>query len=104
MGMLQDFSRPACGLKGHVSGGEDAGTCQLASPEASISNWQGFRAMNLRVPVQVGNHELMATPDTGHGGIFQLASLLVEKFALEANGALTSSQARLSSSFVSCCA
>ena len=25
MGMLQDFTCPACGLKGHVSGGEDAG-------------------------------------------------------------------------------
>lgn len=25
MGMLQDFTCPACGLKGHVSGGEDCG-------------------------------------------------------------------------------
>ena len=25
MGMLQDFICPACGLKGHVSGGEDSG-------------------------------------------------------------------------------
>ncbi|WP_395745420.1 hypothetical protein [Prosthecobacter sp.] len=25
MGMLQDFICPACGLKGHVSGGKDAG-------------------------------------------------------------------------------
>jgi Zn finger protein HypA/HybF involved in hydrogenase expression len=25
MGMLQDFTCPACGLNGHVSGGEDCG-------------------------------------------------------------------------------
>lgn len=59
-------------------------TCQLISPEVSTSNPQGLRAMNLRVPVRVGNHELMVTPDTGHGGILQLPSALVEKFAPEA--------------------
>lgn len=37
--------------------------------------------MNLRVPVRVGNQDLMATPDTGYGGILQLPSALVEKFA-----------------------
>lgn len=59
-------------------------TCQLVSGEASTSNRQGFRAMNLSVPVQLGNHQLMATPDTGHGGILQLPSALVKKFAPEA--------------------
>lgn len=60
-------------------------TCVLAIPAASTSNPQGFRAMNLFVPVRVGEHELMATPDTGHGGgTFQLPNVLMEKFAPEA--------------------
>ncbi len=57
----------------------------LLNPEASASNPQGFRMVNLRVPVRVGNHELTAIPDTGNGGgIFQLSSALMEKFAPEA--------------------
>lgn len=59
-------------------------TCELVNPEASTSNPQGFRMINLSVPVRVGNHELAATPDTGFGGIFQLPSVLMEKFAPEA--------------------
>lgn len=59
-------------------------TCQLLNPEASTSNPQGFRMMNLKVRVRVGNHELPALPDTGDGGIFHLPSVLMEKFAPEA--------------------
>lgn len=59
-------------------------TCQLLNPQASTSNPQGFRSMNLTVPVRVGTHELMAKPDTGHGTIFQLPSVLMEKVAPEA--------------------
>ena len=59
-------------------------TCKLVNPEASASNPQGFRMMNLSVPVRVGNHELTAIPDTGFGGIFQLSSVLMGKFAPEA--------------------
>jgi len=60
-------------------------TCELVNPEASASNPQGFRMTNLSVPVRVGNHELTAMPDTGNGGgIFQLSSVLMEKFAPEA--------------------
>jgi clan AA aspartic protease (TIGR02281 family) len=59
-------------------------TCQLVNPKASTSNPQGFRNMNLRVPVRVGPHELLATPDTGHGTLFQLPSVLMEKVAPEA--------------------
>lgn len=56
-------------------------TCREVSQEARTSNGQGLRAMNLRVPMRVGNQDLMATPDTGYGGILQLPSALVEKFA-----------------------
>lgn len=59
-------------------------TCDLVNPEASTSSPQGFRMMNLSVPVRVGIHELMVTPDTGHGVIFQLSSALMEKIAPEA--------------------
>ena len=59
-------------------------TCELVNPEASTSNRQGFRMMNLSVPVRVGNHELSAIPDTGNGGILQLPGVLMEKFAPEA--------------------
>ena len=58
-------------------------TCELVNPEASTSNPQGLRVMNLRVPVRVGNHELPAVLDTGHGGILQLPGALAEKFAPE---------------------
>lgn len=59
-------------------------TCGLVNPEASTSNPQGLRGMNLSVPFRVGNHELAATPDTGHGGILQLPGVLAEEFAPEA--------------------
>jgi clan AA aspartic protease (TIGR02281 family) len=59
-------------------------TCKLINPEASTTNQQGFRGMNLTVPVRVGNHELPATPDTGSGGILQIPNSLMEKFAPEA--------------------
>ena len=59
-------------------------TCQLVNPKASKSNRQGFRMINLGVPVLVGTHELLATPDTGDGGIFLLPSVLMEKVAPEA--------------------
>lgn len=60
-------------------------TCEVAKPEANTSNPQGFRPMTLFVPVRVGDHELMASPDTGYGGgTFQLPSVLMEKFAPEA--------------------
>lgn len=59
-------------------------TCQVLSPEARRSNAQGLLPMNLTVPVQVGNQELMATPDTGYGGIFQLPTSLAERFAAAA--------------------
>jgi clan AA aspartic protease (TIGR02281 family) len=58
-------------------------TCELVNPEASRSNRQGFRGINLGVPVRVGAHELTAIPDTGYGGIFQLSGVLTEKFAPE---------------------
>lgn len=58
-------------------------TCQLANQEAG-SDQHGYRPMNLLVPVRVGPHELLATPDTGYSTIFQLPSLLMEKFAPEA--------------------
>jgi predicted aspartyl protease len=58
--------------------------CKLVNPEASSSNPQGLRAMNLRVPVRLGNHALVAVPDTGYGGILQLSSVLMKKFAPEA--------------------
>jgi predicted aspartyl protease len=59
-------------------------THQLFNPVAGTSNQQGFRPMGLRVPVQVGYHELIATPDTGFGGIIVLPNILMEKVAPEA--------------------
>jgi|GEM_PF-2473700 len=59
-------------------------TCRLFNPEVSTSNRQEFRKIELRVPVRVGQHELLAVPDTGHGTIFQLSSVLMEKYAPEA--------------------
>ncbi len=59
-------------------------TCQLVNPQADISYRQRFRKINLRVPVRVGAHEFLATPDTGHGSILQLPSVLVERVAPEA--------------------
>lgn len=56
----------------------------MVHPQAGISNRQGYHKMNLAVPVRVGHHELMATPDTGHGTTFQLPSVLMEKVAPEA--------------------
>ena len=59
-------------------------TCELVNPEASRSNRQGLRRINLGVPVRVGAHELTATPDLGYGGVLQLSGALAEKFAPEA--------------------
>ncbi len=59
-------------------------TCDLANPAAGTSTPQAYRPINLTVPVRIGKHELAATPDTGDGGgIFQLSSVLVEKFLPE---------------------
>jgi len=54
---------------------------QLVNPNSSISNQQGLRLLNLRVPVSVGDHKLMVIPDTGYGGILQLSQALTEKVA-----------------------
>ena len=60
-------------------------TCQLTNSAPVTPKQQGFRPMNLTVPVRVGAHELPATPDTGGlGSIFQLPSVLVEKLEPEA--------------------
>lgn len=58
--------------------------CDVVNPKASASNRQGFRQINLGVSALVGNHELTAIPDTGHGVIFQLPGVLMERFAPEA--------------------
>ena len=59
-------------------------TCELVNPEASRSNRQGLRGINLSVPVRIGAHELTAEPDLGYGGVLQLSGVLAEKFAPEA--------------------
>lgn len=58
--------------------------CPLTSSAIFRPNQQGFRPMNLTIPMRVGAHELPATPDTGHRTTFQLPSVLMEKVAPEA--------------------
>lgn len=58
--------------------------CPLTSSATFRPNQQGFRPMNLTIPMRVGTHELPATPDTGHSTTFQLPSVLMEKVAPEA--------------------
>ncbi|MCX6878767.1 MAG: aspartyl protease family protein [Verrucomicrobia bacterium] len=59
-------------------------TCELVNPEASKSNPQGLRLLNLMVPVRVGSHDFLAVPDTGNGGILTLPRALMDKIAPEA--------------------
>lgn len=58
-------------------------SCELVNPEASSSNPQGHRSLNLLVPVRLGSHVIAATPDTGYGGALRVPSALMNKFAPE---------------------
>ena len=56
---------------------------ELVTPEAIISNPQGFRVMNLLIPVRLGSHVITVKPDTGSGGTLNVPSALMNKFAPE---------------------
>lgn len=58
--------------------------CTIVNSKARSSNPQGFRTLNLKVPVQVDGHAVAATLDTGYGRTLLLPSTLMNKFAPEA--------------------